>query len=229
MTIARFLSVNRAAPSRARRARTPFPVYSIREPAAVRTRTVLLRCFLHAKSSRQSSVCAAAVPDGAGVYGCCGADAGFGDRRNDRDIHVDSRRDAAFAAGFRSWEALPGGGRGRLLRGRGSTGQMGDVFVRSIRAAEGADAGIRGSGGLPGRAVADGSAAAGRGVVCQTFALRVRERQLFLGAGSAGVWRTGVYTRGRHASFSTGGSAEPPGMADDVWRRSDGGGVYVCG
>src|SRR5260370_36246228 len=51
----------------------------------------------------------------------------------------------------------------------GAAGQVGDVFVRFVRATEEGDAGIRGSGGLPGGTGQDWGAAAGRGGVWQTL------------------------------------------------------------
>ena len=64
----------------------------------------------HVKSARQYSVRPATVPLGAGVYGCGGTDAGTGNWWDDGDFYINSRGNAAFAAGFGSWEALPRGG-----------------------------------------------------------------------------------------------------------------------
>ncbi len=48
----------------------------------------------------------AAIPPVASLYGCCRTNAGFGDRRNYGDLHVDPRGNAALVTGYGSGTTL---------------------------------------------------------------------------------------------------------------------------
>src|SRR5690242_2015400 len=93
----------------------------------------------HAKSYRQFSVRAAAVPVVTGFYRCGCTDAGPGNRRDNSDFYANPRGNAAFFAGVRSWEALQGWRWRRLLRRGRPTRPMGNVFLRFVPAAEDTD------------------------------------------------------------------------------------------
>ena len=143
--------------------------------------------MFNAKPARQFSVRPTTVLAVAGFYRCGGTDPGIGNRRDHRNIYLDRCGDAPLVAGFRSRQALPSRRRRRMLRRRGSSGPLGNVFLSLVPAAEGRNSGVRGSDRFPGGALATERAASGRRIGCQTSARGVRHRQLFLNPWSASL------------------------------------------